>query len=176
MDKYDYKGNNLIVCVQGFNDFDLGGSGFYFQCTESSNGVSRYISSPYHVDMNNLDNTIGTFRNLRPNIIFYFDVHGTGSLQGEVSMENGAAVPNARITVEGLYSVQQTDTKGLYNFPYLREGTQNVTFSALGFEDVNKTVSISDGQSTTLNVTMSNRPIVKISGVIAGSDNPGVGS
>ena len=173
---YDYKGGNLVVCIEGYPDAgDLGGSGLQFLCTESgSNAVSR---SAYTrgLNMQNLDNAYGIFFSLRPNITFFFDVQGMGSLSGTVKDEAGDVLANVRVQVEGLNNPLRTANDGAFKFPYVPQGSQNVDFTLVGYEDETRSVTISEGRESALDVTMKNRPVVKVSGVVAGSDDPHAG-
>ena len=174
---YDYRGGNFVLCVEGYNDYGvLGGTGFLFQCTESgSNAVSRSLYSYATMNMQNLDNTQGRFFSLRPNVTFYFDVQGMGALSGTVENEAGEALAEVQVQVEGMNNVQRTASDGAYRFPYVPQGGQSVSFTTVGYEDVNETVSIAENVESTLDVTMENRPSVQVSGVVAGSDDPHVG-
>ena len=170
---YDYKGGNIVVCIEGTNSYgDLGSTGLMFECTESgTNAVSRSNYGDWIINMENLDNTQGMFFSLRPDITFYFDVQGMGSLEGTVSDEAGSALGNVRVQVNGLNSVQRTDAQGSYAFPYVPVGNQSVDFTLVGYEDATETVSVAEGQTATLDIRMQNRPVVSVRGVVAGSDS-----
>lgn len=173
----DYKGGNLVVCVEGYNDYsDLGGGGLAFLCTESgANAVSRSNRGNYAINMQNLDNTKGQFFSLRPNVMFYFDIKGMGGISGTVTGPDGNALENVKVEVDGMNNIQRTLANGTYEFPYVPEGKRDVAFTAVGYEDANETVSVSEGQTATLDVKMQSRPLVKVSGVVAGSDDPHTG-
>lgn len=173
---YDYKGGNLVVCIEGRNPYGtLGRNGMYFMCTES--GMAATHRSTYGYDVVNMDggemnNLVGRFFSLRPNTTFFFDVNGMGGLQGKVSDADNKALADVRVAVDGLKVTQKTNAEGNYTFPYVPAGNNTVSFTKVGYEDQNLTAAVTAGASTTLNVTMPNRPVVKVSGVIAGSDDP----
>ncbi len=170
---YDYKGGNLVVCVEGHNDYDnLGDFGMYFYCTESGwNAASRSINTTSTVNMQNIDNSVGTFSSLRPDITFFFDVRGTGSLSGTVSDATGTALENVQVSIAGMNASQQTSSQGRYEFPYLPAGRQHVVFHKAGFEDIEKEAAIQEGQTQALDVVMSTQPLVSVSGVVAGRNH-----
>lgn len=173
---YDYKGGNLVVCLEGRNPYgNLGGFGMYFMCTESgANATHRSLYAYQQVSMDDevMDNLAGKFFALRPNTTFFFDVKGMGGLQGKAVDKDNNVLSDVRVAVNGLNVVQRTATDGNYAFAYVPSGNNTVNFTKVGYEDQSLTASVPVGQTATLNVTMRNRPEVKVSGVIVGSDDP----
>lgn len=175
--EYDYKGGNLVVCVEGMNSFGtLGAFGMWFRCTETGwNSISRSSYGTTNVSMSNLDNTKGKFFSLRPNTTFFFNVEGSGSLSGLVKDAQGESLENVRVSIEGYNVVRRTDVGGKYTFPYLPEGGNDITFSLVGYQDVDEHVSVTSGNEVVLDVVMNSLPLVKVSGYVAGTDNPAEG-
>lgn len=173
---YDYKGGNLVVCIEGRNPYGyLGNNGMKFLCTESGMAATHRSTFGYedvNMDGGEMNNLVGRFFSLRPNTTFFFDINGMGSLQGKVSDAGNKALADVRVVVEGLNVTQKTDAEGNYTFPYVPAGNHTVKFTKVGYEDQNKTAAVTEKQTATLNVTMQKRPSVKVSGVIAGSDDP----
>ncbi|MCH5243882.1 MAG: carboxypeptidase regulatory-like domain-containing protein [Lentimicrobiaceae bacterium] len=173
---YDYRGGNLVICIEGRNPYGtLGHSGMYFLCTESSTSAvhrSTYGYGGVSMDDDEMNNLVGSFYSIRPNTTFYFDISGMGSLQGKVSEAGSNAMADVRVTVNGLNGSRTTDASGNYEFPYVPAGSNTVNFSKVGYEDQSLSASIAAGTATSLNVTMQSKPEVKVSGVIVGSDNP----
>ena len=174
---YDYKGGNLVICIEGRNPYGtLGNNGMYFLCTES--GATATHRSTYGYEVVNMDggemnNLVGRFFSLRPNTTFFFDVNGMGGLQGKVQTQENTTLSNVRVAVNGLNVTQSTDmVDGKYAFAYVPAGNNTVNFTKVGYEDLKESVAITAGQTATLNVTMQKRPSVKVSGVIVGSDDP----
>lgn len=174
---YTYRGGNLVVCIEGLPDWGyLGAYGMYFLCTESgANAVTRVDYGMYQISMDNLDNTQGKFFSIRPNTTFFFNVKGMGSLEGSVADGDGNGMAQVRVSVEGTNAVQRTANNGSYRFAYLPAGNQEVHFTAVGYEDVDEKVAVVENETSTLNVKLQNRPEVKVSGVVAGSDAPHIG-
>lgn len=173
---YDYKGGNLVVCIEGRNLWgNLAGYGMYFLCTESGANAthrSNYGMWPISMDDEVMNNQIGKFFSLRPNTTFFFDVKGMGGLQGKAVDKDNKALADVRVAVNGLNVVQRTAADGNYAFAYVPSGSNTVNFTKVGYEDQSLPASVTAGQTATLNVTMQNRPQIKVSGVIAGSDDP----
>ncbi|MCM1530847.1 MAG: carboxypeptidase regulatory-like domain-containing protein [Bacteroides sp.] len=171
---FDYKGGNIVVGFEGLNTFSYLANGMNFSCTETNwNAVHRSsYGNNKLMHMDNLDNLYGKFFSLRPNTTFYFDIDNMGALQGKVSDKDGKALANARVSVDGINLVKRTGNDGTYTYPYLPAGSRNVRFTLVGYEDVERTAAIADKQTATLDITMQNRPEVKVSGVIVGSDDP----
>lgn len=171
---FDYKGGNLVVCFEGRNAYGYLAHGIYFTCTETQwNAVHRSLYGNNRLmQMENLDDLYGKFFNMRPNTTFFFDVNNMGALQGKVSDKDGKALASVRVAVDGINLVKRTAEDGTYAYPYLPVGTRNLKLTAVGYEDASRAPVIADKQTTTLDITMQNRPVVKVRGVIAGSDNP----
>jgi len=83
----------------------------------------------------------------------------TGTITGQVSDSNGAAVPNATVKIKNdSTGAEQTGTangEGLYNFVLLQPGTYTVTASAQGFAETKiEKVVVNVGRATDVNITM----------------------
>lgn len=82
-----------------------------------------------------------------------------GIITGTVSDPQGAAVPNAKVTITEeathvSYTIQTNDA-GLYTQPTLRPGSYTVTVEASGFQKAEqKGVIVNPGQPTAVNLTM----------------------
>src|SRR3954447_4732042 len=82
-----------------------------------------------------------------------------GTLNGTITDPQGAAVPNAKVTIfeeaTGLsYQVQSNDS-GLYSRPALKPGTYSVTVEASGFQkSQQKGIIVNPGPTTAANIAM----------------------
>ena len=82
-----------------------------------------------------------------------------GQIEGTVSDQNNAAVPNAVITVKnietGATRTITTDESGVYRFPLLSLGTYRITAGAANFKKiVREGITLTTGQTATLNISL----------------------
>src|SRR3954454_17161158 len=82
-----------------------------------------------------------------------------GTITGTVSDAQGAAVPNAKVTISeeatGVSIPTQTNDSGIYTLPTLRPGTYDVTVEASGFQkSQQKSIVVNPGAPTAVNITM----------------------
>ncbi|MGI8959118.1 MAG: carboxypeptidase regulatory-like domain-containing protein [Bryobacteraceae bacterium] len=82
-----------------------------------------------------------------------------GTVTGTVSDAQGAAVPNAKVTISdettGVSIPTQTNDSGIYTLPTLRPGTYDVTVEASGFQKAQqKGIVVNPGAPTAVNITM----------------------
>jgi hypothetical protein len=81
-----------------------------------------------------------------------------GSISGRVADEQGAVVPEARVTARQLDTNQsielQSDGAGRFRFPYLRVGRYEIVVSRAGFADARRPVTVTIGSAFELPVTL----------------------
>jgi len=82
-----------------------------------------------------------------------------GQIEGTVSDQTGAAVPNAVITVTNLETgatrMVNTDESGVYRFPLLPLGAYRITAEAANFKKlVREGVTLTTGQTATVDLTL----------------------
>ena len=81
-----------------------------------------------------------------------------GSVSGRVADEQGAVVPEARVTARQLdtnhSSALQSDGAGRFRFPYLRVGRYEIVVSRSGFADATRPVTVTVGSAFELPVTL----------------------
>lgn len=82
-----------------------------------------------------------------------------GQIEGTITDQNAAAVPNASVTVvntgTGAERTVATDSNGLYRIPLLPLGSYRVTVEAANFKKfIQEGVTLTTGQTATVNVTL----------------------
>jgi hypothetical protein len=82
-----------------------------------------------------------------------------GTVTGAVTDAQGAAVPNAKVTITeqatGVANPAQTNDSGVYSMPTLRPGTYTVTVEAAGFQKAQqKDIIVNPGAPTAVNITL----------------------
>ncbi|MFC7021572.1 S8 family serine peptidase [Promicromonospora thailandica] len=90
-------------------------------------------------------------------------IDGYGFLAGTVTGPDGEPVAGARV-VAGERS-DTTDTTGAFRLG-LEEGSHDVTVSAFGFLDATASVDVTEGEETTLDVTLETAPTTTVSGTV----------
>src|SRR5579871_3433681 len=88
-----------------------------------------------------------------------FGQTATGSIQGTVTDESGAVVPNASVTVTnratGAARTLTANTEGLYSAPALQAGEYEVRVEMQGFRTEVRPAQVLAGSSTTVNTSLS---------------------
>jgi len=95
----------------------------------------------------------------------------TGILQGLVT-SRGRPVSGARVTT-ATHLATTTDAEGAYAFPYIPEGSHNVSVSAFGYYENSSTVTISAGSTTTEGFILRPKAQVTVRGTV--TDGSGAG-
>jgi len=82
----------------------------------------------------------------------------SGDVTGVVSDPSGAVIPNATITLKNNGTGQTmnatTNASGVYRFSLLTPGQYTVTVNAAGFQNAERTVTVSVGQATSMNMQL----------------------
>jgi len=82
---------------------------------------------------------------------------GPGIVQGTVSTPEGAAMADVNVAVRTLDRGTSTDSTGVFQF-VLPTGTYRLTFSSVGHKSAARNVTVSEGQTTILDVVLRHSP------------------
>ncbi|MFN2420344.1 MAG: TonB-dependent receptor domain-containing protein [Gemmatimonadota bacterium] len=94
----------------------------------------------------------------------------TGTIQGRVADEAGAAVVGALVAVEGTDFGAVTDSRGAFTIEEVPAGPQTIRVQVLGFESGTQTVTVPAGGTARADLTLAMRAItVEVVEVIVGS-------
>lgn len=82
----------------------------------------------------------------------------SGGLTGVITDQTGAVLPDADIEIKdnskGTVRSSKTDREGVYRFFFLAPSEYTVTSSVPGFEVTKRTIPVSVGQSTSVDLTL----------------------
>lgn len=79
---------------------------------------------------------------------------GTGAIAGKVRNSTGRGIYQATVSVKDTDLSARTNRGGRYKIEEVPAGSHDVTASASGYADLIKTVSVSEGQTTTVNFAL----------------------
>src|ERR1700761_142557 len=78
-----------------------------------------------------------------------------GSVSGSVKDSAGAALAGAQIVLQPSGATVVSDAQGRYSLPNIQPGSYTITISYIGFKNQVQTVTVSAGQPTPFDVTLS---------------------
>lgn len=83
-----------------------------------------------------------------------------GTLTGQITDANGSPLQNVNVSILSIKKGTISDALGHYNIRGIEPGTYEVSISSIGFKPQRQQVSIAEGQSTTLMVTLESGELV----------------
>lgn len=172
---YEYKGKNLVVYVLQ-TDANSTFYGFFFNSMYT--GSQRTLGSvvAYGPQLTPENPGQGNPNDYLPNTSFFMNFKGMGALSGTVT-SGGEAVPGVRVNLDGTELYAMTDIEGKYKFAHLKPGSYTITAQHAGYEAMNQTAVIGEGATTTVDMQLSPKTFVTLSGVIKSeTDTPIVGA
>lgn len=78
-----------------------------------------------------------------------------GTVSGKVIDNNNQAIAGASVYIASIGKGAATDASGMYTLSNVPEGNHTITFSYLGFDNISQNVSVRTGETSTLNITLS---------------------
>ncbi len=97
----------------------------------------------------------------------------TGTIEGTVNDEDGAAIEGATVVVEETDLSATTDSKGHYFLENVPTGEQEVTASADGYQSETATVTVEEDATVTQDFTLEAIPTYTVSGTVTGTKGDG---
>lgn len=176
---FEYNGGNITLLFYG--DYDLfyfleSGYGLNAYCSEYGPAASRYLYQRILFDPYNPDNNYGTFVRYIPNTMFFFNAEGKGSVSGNVFEADGQTpIKDARVSIQGLTNTVRTNAQGYYQFSFVDKGLQYISVKAIGYEEQTLDITITEGDDTQQDFTLTTKPSITVTGKVVGSNDTSVG-
>ena len=83
----------------------------------------------------------------------------SGTLAGKVTGTNGETIAFVSVAVKGTAMGTQSDERGYFTLSNISPGKQNILISAVGFETVEREISIARGETASLDVVPTEKSI-----------------
>jgi len=99
----------------------------------------------------------------------------SGSIKGTVTNSDGQPLPGVNVVIAQLHRGVSTDSAGAFLLKNIPRGTHLITFSMIGFENVNRKVTIEPGEIRTLSIQLEQSVLTSESITVTGTpyaDNP----
>jgi len=171
---YPYTGGTLVLYANRPMDTVYFNTNDNFKTQAVGTNRSRKLTSDSTTYDPMAPSAAGTLSGTFPKTTFLIATQGMASLGGTVT-SGGNPVADVQVSIVGSTQQQITMVNGMYNFPALMPGPYTVEFSKVGYEDQSHNVVLVADQAYTLNVSLVPSNQVSVSGLIVGSDAPGVG-
>jgi TonB-linked SusC/RagA family outer membrane protein len=99
------------------------------------------------------DNNISTDEDPNPDPRPAFD----GVIRGKITNANGETVPNASVQIADLRVGTVADHNGEFVITNVKPGTHQLVISAIGYEDITRTITVTDNEETVLTFSLKNK-------------------
>ncbi len=96
----------------------------------------------------------------------------TGSISGRVVDEQGSGLPGAQVMVQGTSIGAQARANGDYSLPRVPPGTRSLQARLIGYRPQTVSVTVTSGQNTEQNFTLSRDPLQLEALVVTGTQSP----
>ncbi|MCZ6701699.1 MAG: carboxypeptidase-like regulatory domain-containing protein, partial [Ignavibacteria bacterium] len=95
----------------------------------------------------------------------YSLIFAQGTISGKVTDVNGDAIVGANVFLKGTTMGAATNIDGNYKVERVPAGTYTLRVSSIGYKPVESSLTITDGETTTQNVTLA-EDILQMEGVV----------
>jgi archaellum component FlaF (FlaF/FlaG flagellin family) len=172
---FEYSGNhNLVMMVQINKQYPTPyyWCDYYYTDTPDHPDRSLFLTSqdPFNV----VTPPAGETRAQHSNVGLYFWTQQTGSLEGVITDASNQPMPCVEVSFGPDFFTTETDANGAYFFPYVFEGTEDVTASIYGYYDNIQTVTIQPDQANYCDFVMTELPKVTVTGQLVANYDPAV--
>ena len=169
---YYYTGENLCVLNQKVRDPSIEKVTFYAQ---------NFPDIPRTAVINNDNGIINVNEIQVSSMINYMQLliktNEGGILTGKVTYD-GKPVEQAKVEIKDSHVSTFTDQNGIYEFSYLLKGDYKIDVrpTVIGLDNASVNITITEGESTRQDITLSAIPTYKLSGKVTGISNTPVGN
>ncbi len=177
---FSYGGGNLVVRVVGNYDPSImvaSGYGIFNYVTEVGLGASRLWTDSSKPDLQNLNQSTGSYYSYRPNVTFFIDHSNAVRISGTVRDNEGNAVEGVLVNGGSSYPTLQgmTDAEGRYEIPYfpVGYGSAQLQASKKGYVQANLYGQLKAGESAVIDCgNLEKCPVITIKGTVcSATDN-----
>jgi iron complex outermembrane receptor protein len=102
----------------------------------------------------------------------FASAQNTGKIEGKITLGDGMPLSGATVYIEALDKGAVTDFDGNFTINDVAEGTYSVSISYVGFETVTQDISVTAGQTTTLNTILKESDSLLNEVIITSSKQP----
>lgn len=169
---YNYQGGNLVVIYQDAKTQGIGAyfDRFYGSKTPDKADRSRAQTSSSEINIDELTNQGSKYAEV-PQTRFVMVAEGVAKMEGLVKNNTtNEAIAGATITVPELSLTTLSDETGAYHFNLVRKGAQQFKLSAVGYLDLEESVTIPDNGKITKDFKMTPKATFTISGKVKAND------
>jgi hypothetical protein len=172
-----YDGDNLVVMAHRvYNQYIHNQEDKFFSTTNLAYWDRSRQSPSNSVTYDPMNPpTGGTGRPSAANATFHIYTGPLGGVLGLVKDSNGSPLPGATVEIRGTTFEQETGSDGTFSFAHLPEGSHILDINLSGFLPKNVPFQIIEGETLSLDITLTELALVNVSGMIEASDNPGQG-
>ncbi len=166
---YNYTGGNLVVLTERELDEEYYAINDKFFNTTTTLTYRTLSWQDDDIDLDPETVTDGTVSANMPNVAFYFNSQGIGSLVGNVTDGNNA-LSGVNILINDTNYQTVTSDDGSFEFPYIDEGEDyTLTASLPDYYDETISFNVVNDQVTELNIILDVIPTIEVSGQITSS-------
>jgi PKD repeat protein len=176
---YNYTGGNLVLLTERELDEEYYSASdkFFNTETELANRTLAWKSDSVDINPETVETSTLTasVSSSMPNVTFYFNTEGMGSVTGSVT-DGTNALADVNITIAGTYYHTTTQADGSFNFPYITEGDNyTLTASLLDYYLETRTFSVIENEESQITLTLEIIPTITVSGqIISTLTNSGI--
>jgi hypothetical protein len=171
---FDYTGGNLVIMTHRVYDTTTYSFAerFFYNSSTTSYDRARAVNSFNSINPGAPPD--GYLFGWNPNTTIYFQLNDLNKVEGEVRDANTQTLlPAVLVQAPDFGKTTCTNNTGLYRVGNLDGATVTLTFTLDGYNEHQEIVSLPTNGM--VNIDLVPKPVVEISGIVTGSDDPQVG-